>query len=45
MFGVLLHAVGGVAHGRFCAPLHRARRWAWESCRLVQGLTAWVVTP
>ena len=45
MFGVLLHAVGGVAHGTFYAPLHRVRRWAWESYWLVQGLTAWVVTP
>ena len=43
--GVALHAVGGVAHGTFYAPLKKVRNWAWESAWLVQGVAAWVITP
>jgi len=45
MLGVVLHALGGVAHGTFYAPLHKVRKWAWESSWLMQGLAAWIVTP
>ncbi|TFG46364.1 MAG: rhamnose/proton symporter RhaT [Candidatus Brocadiia bacterium] len=43
--GVVLHSVGGVAHGTFYAPLHKIKKWSWESGWLVQGMTAWVVVP
>lgn len=43
--GVVMHAVGGVAHGTFYAPLHRVKKWSWESFWLVQGLAAWVIAP
>ena len=43
--GVALHAVGGVAHGTFYAPLKKVRNWAWESAWLVQGVAAWIITP
>jgi L-rhamnose-H+ transport protein len=43
--GVAWHAVGGVAHGTFYAPLKRVRNWAWESAWLVQGVAAWVISP
>ena len=43
--GVGLHAVGGVAHGSFYAPLKRVRTWAWESAWLVQGFAAWLIMP
>lgn len=43
--GVVLHAIGGVAHGSFYAPLRKVRQWHWETGWLVQGLAAWVVTP
>ena len=43
--GVLLHGIGGIAHGTFYAPLHRVKRWAWESSWLIQGVAAWVITP
>ena len=29
--GVCLHAIGGVAHGSFYAPLRRLRHWHWET--------------
>lgn len=44
-FGVVLHGIGGVAHGSFYAPLHRVKRWAWESYWLIQGIAAWIITP
>lgn len=43
--GVVLHAIGGVAHGSFYVPLRKLRHWHWETGWLVQGLAAWVVTP
>ncbi len=43
--GVLLHGIGGVAHGTFYAPLHKVKRWSWESGWLVQGVAAWVAAP
>jgi L-rhamnose-H+ transport protein len=45
LLGVLLHAIGGVAHGSFYAPLHKVKQWAWESGWLVQGVAAWLLTP
>jgi L-rhamnose-H+ transport protein len=45
LLGVILHAIGGVAHGSFYAPLRKLRHWRWETGWLVQGLAAWVVTP
>ena len=43
--GVTLHGIGGIAHGSFYAPLNKVKRWAWESYWLVQGVSAWVITP
>jgi len=43
--GVVLHAIGGVAHGSFYAPLRKVRQWSWETGWLVQGVAAWVITP
>ena len=43
--GVAFHALGGVGHGSFYAPLKKVRAWAWESAWLVQGLAAWVIMP
>ncbi|MEI7900200.1 MAG: L-rhamnose/proton symporter RhaT [bacterium] len=43
--GVVLHAIGGVAHGSFYAPLRKLRQWRWETGWLVQGVAAWVLMP
>jgi len=45
LLGVLLHAIGGVAHGSFYVPLRRLRHWRWETGWLVQGSAAWLVAP
>jgi L-rhamnose-H+ transport protein len=45
LLGVILHAIGGVAHGSFYAPLRKLQHWRWETGWLVQGLAAWVVAP
>jgi len=44
-FGVILHSIGGVAHGTFYAPLQKVKKWSWETGWLVQGLAAWIVAP
>lgn len=43
--GVGLHALGGIGHGSFYAPLKKVRTWAWESAWLVQGVAAWLIMP
>jgi len=43
--GVVLHAVGGFFHGSFYVPLHRVKRWQWETAWITQGLAAWIVSP
>jgi L-rhamnose-H+ transport protein len=45
LLGVCLHAIGGVAHGSFYAPLRKLRHWRWETGWLVQGVAAWVIAP
>ena len=45
LLGVLLHAIGGVAHGSFYVPLRKLRHWRWETGWLVQGSAAWLVAP
>jgi L-rhamnose-H+ transport protein len=45
LMGVVLHAIGGVAHGSFYAPLRKLRQWRWETGWLVQGGAAWVIMP
>jgi L-rhamnose-H+ transport protein len=45
LMGVVLHAIGGVAHGSFYAPLRKLRQWRWETGWLVQGGAAWVLMP
>ena len=43
--GIVLHAVGGFFHGSFYVPLHRVKRWQWETAWITQGLAAWIVSP
>jgi L-rhamnose-H+ transport protein len=43
--GVVLHSVGGVAHGTFYAPLKKVKQWSWETGWLVQGFAAWMIVP
>lgn len=45
LFGVIFHALGGIAAGSFYAPLKKVRGWAWESFWLVMGIAAWLVVP
>jgi L-rhamnose-H+ transport protein len=45
LLGICLHAIGGVAHGSFYAPLRKLRHWRWETGWLVQGVAAWIITP
>ena len=45
LFGILYHALGGMAAGSFYLPLKRVRRWAWESGWLVNGIFSWILAP
>ncbi len=44
-FGVLLHAVGGLAAASFYIPYRGVKKWAWESYWLVGGVFSWIVVP
>ena len=44
-FGVLLHAIGGLAAGSFYIPFKRVKAWHWESYWLVGGVFSWIIAP
>jgi L-rhamnose-H+ transport protein len=44
-FGVLLHAIGGLAAGSFYLPFKGVRKWSWEVYWLVGGFFSWIVAP
>ena len=44
-FGVLLHAVGGLAAGSFYIPFKKVRQWSWESYWIVGGFFSWIIAP
>lgn len=44
-FGVLMHAIGGLAAGSFYLPIKKINKWAWESAWLTNGLFAWLIVP
>ncbi len=44
-FGVVLHALGGLAAGSFYIPFKKVRQWAWESYWLVGGVFSWIIAP
>jgi L-rhamnose-H+ transport protein len=45
LFGVLLHAIGGLAAGSFYAPFRKTRGWSWETCWLVMNVVAYAIMP
>jgi len=45
IFGVSLHALGGLAAGSFYIPFRRVRNWSWESYWLVGGFFSWIIAP
>jgi L-rhamnose-H+ transport protein len=45
LLGVLLHAIGGFSSASFYVPIHKVRRWAWETYWVTLGLVAWVIMP
>ncbi len=44
-FGLILHAVGGLAAASFYIPYKGVRRWPWEVYWLVGGFFSWIVAP
>jgi L-rhamnose-H+ transport protein len=45
LFGVLLHAVGGLASASFYIPYRGVKHWAWETYWLVGGFFSWIIAP
>src|SRR3990170_5132197 len=45
LFGVFLHAVGGLAAGSFYLPFKKVRGWSWETYWLVGGTFSWILAP
>jgi L-rhamnose-H+ transport protein len=44
-FGVLLHAIGGLAAGSFYIPFKKVRAWGWETYWLAGGFFSWIIAP
>ena len=44
-FGIVLHAIGGLAAASFYIPFKKVKNWAWESYWLVSGVFAWIIMP
>lgn len=44
-FGVLLHALGGLASGSFYVPYKGVKKWSWETYWLVGGIFSWIICP
>jgi len=44
-YGVMLHAIGGLAAASFYIPYKRVRHWAWENYWLVGGFVSWIIAP
>ncbi len=45
IWGILLHAIGGLASGSFYVPFKRVRKWSWESYWLAAGFFSWLIAP
>ena len=45
LFGIILHAIGGLAAGSFYIPYRRVKNWSWESYWLTQGFWSWIIAP
>lgn len=44
-YGVLLHAVGGLAAASFYLPFRRVKTWPWENAWLMGGVFSWLIAP
>lgn len=44
-FGVLLHAIGGLAAASFYLPFRRIKDWPWENAWLMGGFFSWLIAP
>lgn len=42
-FGVLLHAIGGLAAASFYLPFRRIKDWPWENAWLMGGFFSWLI--
>jgi len=45
ILGVLFVMFGGLASGAFYLPLKYVKNWSWESGWIVQGVSAWLLSP
>lgn len=45
IFGIIYHAIGGVASGSFYMPFNRVKGWSWEIFWLFGGLFSWLIIP
>jgi L-rhamnose-H+ transport protein len=44
-FGILLHAIGGLAAASFYLPFRKIRSWPWENAWLLGGVFSWILAP
>ena len=45
IFGILYHAIGGVAAGGFYIPYKKVKGWSWETYWITGGVFSWILAP
>jgi L-rhamnose-H+ transport protein len=43
--GIILLALGGLSSASFYVPVHKIRKWSWETFWISLGFVAWIVMP
>ena len=44
-FGVILHAIGGLAAASFYIPFSKVIGWSWETFWIIGGVFSWIIAP
>lgn len=44
-FGIMLHAIGGLAAASFYIPYKKVKAWSWETYWLAGGFFSWIIAP
>lgn len=45
VFGILYHAIGGLAAGSFYIPFKKVKDWSWETYWITGGVFSWILAP
>ena len=45
IIGLILLALGGLSSASFYVPVHKIRKWSWETFWISLGFVAWIIMP